>query len=81
MAGCTGHMLVSGYKQWLEALRSGRVSLCTSGPSNVGAMGPLPIVVLWRGQAPLQHGEHCGFWRQKNRKNKTNQTHSGGRPT
>ena len=44
--------------------------VATSGASNVSAMGPLPVVVLWRGQVPLLSGGHCEFWRQKNRKKK-----------
>ena len=42
--------------------------VATSGLSNVGAMGPLPVVVLWRSRAPLQRGGHCGSWREKDRK-------------
>ena len=44
--------------------------VATSVPRNVSAMGPLPVMVLWRDQVPLLRGGHCGFWRQKNRKKK-----------
>ena len=46
--------------------------VATSGSSNVSAMGLLPIMVLWRGRAPLQRGEYCGFWTQKNGKKERN---------
>ena len=46
--------------------------VATSGPSNVSAMGLLPVMVLWRGLTPLQRGEYCGFRRQKNGKKERN---------